>query len=173
MALGLCAKPYIGCPYPRPPMPMGFGWEWVRYYCLWVGMGGHVFDIIVHGWAWAKAKHIGRGHWMNSHSMLLSVRAPNHLHPIRWVHPSMCLLLVLLLLLLECVLGLPRILSLFFVTFLCFCFSHPTLNPIPASNSKSESNFSDAGNMLTKKRCRLKPMIVNDFFFVRSNQDLV
>jgi hypothetical protein len=39
--------------------------------------------------------------------------------------------------------------------------------------SKSESNFSDAGNTLNKKRYGLKPMIVNDFLFVRSNQDLV
>jgi hypothetical protein len=44
---------------------------------------------------------------------------------------------------------------------------------IHASNSKSESNFLDAGNALTKKRSELKPMIVNDFLFVRSNQDLV
>ena len=44
---------------------------------------------------------------------------------------------------------------------------------IPASNSKLESNFSDAWNTLTKKRSGLKPTIVNDFLFVRSNQDLV
>jgi hypothetical protein len=44
---------------------------------------------------------------------------------------------------------------------------------IPASGSKSESNFSDAGNTLTKKRSGLKPAIVNDLLFVRSNQDLV
>ena len=44
---------------------------------------------------------------------------------------------------------------------------------IPTSNSKSESNFSDARNMLTKKRSGLKPAIVNDLLFVRSNQDLV
>jgi hypothetical protein len=43
----------------------------------------------------------------------------------------------------------------------------------PASNSKSESNFLDAGNTLTKKRSGLKPTIVNDLLFVRSNQDLV
>jgi hypothetical protein len=30
-------EPYVGCPYPCP--------------CPWV-LGGHVFDIIVHGWAW-------------------------------------------------------------------------------------------------------------------------
>jgi hypothetical protein len=42
-----------------------------------------------------------------------------------------------------------------------------------ASNSKSESNFSDAGNTLIKKHSGLKPTIVNDFLFVRSNQDLV
>jgi hypothetical protein len=44
---------------------------------------------------------------------------------------------------------------------------------ILASSSKSESNFSDAGNTLTKKRSELKPTTVNDFLFVRSNQDLV
>jgi hypothetical protein len=44
---------------------------------------------------------------------------------------------------------------------------------IPASNSKSKSNFLDAGNTLTKKRSRLKPTTVNDLLFVRSNQDLV
>jgi hypothetical protein len=44
---------------------------------------------------------------------------------------------------------------------------------IPASNSKLESNFSDAGNTLTKKRSRLKPTTVNNLLFVRSNQDLV
>jgi hypothetical protein len=44
---------------------------------------------------------------------------------------------------------------------------------IPASNSKSESNFSDVANMLIKKRSGLKPVTVNDFLFVRSNQDLV
>ena len=44
---------------------------------------------------------------------------------------------------------------------------------ILASNSKSESNFSDAGNTLTKKRSGLKPTTMNDLLFVRSNQDLV
>jgi hypothetical protein len=44
---------------------------------------------------------------------------------------------------------------------------------IPASNSKSESNFSDAGNTLTKKRSGLKPTTMNDILFVQSNQDLV
>jgi hypothetical protein len=44
---------------------------------------------------------------------------------------------------------------------------------IPASNSKSESNFSDARNTLTKKRSGLKPTTMNDFLFVQSNQDLV
>jgi hypothetical protein len=44
---------------------------------------------------------------------------------------------------------------------------------IPASSSKSESNFSDAGNMLTKKCSGLKPVTVNDLLFVQSNQDLV
>jgi hypothetical protein len=44
---------------------------------------------------------------------------------------------------------------------------------ILASNSKSESNFSDAANTLTKRRSRLKPVTVNGLLFVRSNQDLV
>ena len=44
---------------------------------------------------------------------------------------------------------------------------------IPASNSKSESNFTDARNTLTKKHSGLKPAIMNDLLFVRSNQDLV
>jgi hypothetical protein len=44
---------------------------------------------------------------------------------------------------------------------------------IPASNSKSESNFSDAGNTLTKKCSGLKPTTVNGLLFVRSNQDMV
>ena len=44
---------------------------------------------------------------------------------------------------------------------------------IPTSNSESESNFSDAGNTLVKKRSGLKPKTVNDLLFVRSNQDLV
>ena len=44
---------------------------------------------------------------------------------------------------------------------------------IPTSSSKSESNFLDAGNTLTKKRFGLKPTTVNDFLFVRSKQDLV
>ena len=35
---------------PTPtPMPMGVGWAWVRYYCLWVGMDGHGFHIIMGG----------------------------------------------------------------------------------------------------------------------------
>ena len=35
---------------------------------------------------------------------------------------------------------------------------------IPASNSKSESNFSDAGNTLTKKCSRLMPTTMNDLY---------
>ena len=61
------------------------------------------------------------------------------------------------------------------------CVSKPTLDAhahgfwvgmgsillcIPASGSKSESNFSDAGNTLTKKRSGLNPTIVNDLLFV-------
>ena len=44
---------------------------------------------------------------------------------------------------------------------------------IPSSNSKSESNFTDAGNTLTKKCFGLYPTLANDLLFVRSNQDLV
>jgi hypothetical protein len=44
---------------------------------------------------------------------------------------------------------------------------------ILASGSKSKSNFSDAGNTLTKKRPGLKPTTMNNLLFVRSNQDLV
>jgi hypothetical protein len=45
---------------------------------------------------------------------------------------------------------------------------------IPASSFKSESNFSNARNTLTKKRCGLKPRtIVNNLLFIRSNQNLV
>ena len=44
---------------------------------------------------------------------------------------------------------------------------------IPASSSKSESNFSDVGNTLTKKHSGLKLVTVNDLLFVQSNQDLV
>ena len=43
----------------------------------------------------------------------------------------------------------------------------------PASNSKSESNFLDAWNKLTKKRFGLKPTTMKDILFVRSNQNLV
>jgi hAT family C-terminal dimerisation region len=41
-----------------------------------------------------------------------------------------------------------------------------------ASSAKSENNFSDAGNTLTKKRSNLNPHIVNDMMFVRSNHDI-
>ena len=30
------------------PMPIAFGWAWVRYYCSWVGMGGHRFCASLH-----------------------------------------------------------------------------------------------------------------------------
>ena len=42
------AEPYIGCPYPCPPIPMGFGWAWVQCYCSWVGMGVHGFCASLH-----------------------------------------------------------------------------------------------------------------------------
>ena len=57
---------------------------------FWVGMDAILLFIGGHGWAWAKTKHIGRGHWKSSHSMLSRVRAPNHLHHVRWVHLSLC-----------------------------------------------------------------------------------
>ena len=39
---------------------------------------------------------------------------------------------------------------------------------IPASNSKLESNFSDARNTITNKRSGLKPTIVNNLLFERT-----
>jgi hypothetical protein len=52
-------------------------------------------------------------------------------------------------------------------------FGWASLLCIPVSSSKSESNFSDAGNALTKNRSGLKPSTVNDLLFVQSNQDLM
>lgn len=43
---------------------------------------------------------------------------------------------------------------------------------IPASSSKSECNFSDAGNTLTAKRNGLKPSTLDILLFMRSNLDL-
>ncbi|GBG73039.1 hypothetical protein CBR_g12757 [Chara braunii] len=43
---------------------------------------------------------------------------------------------------------------------------------VSASSSKSECNFFDAGNTITKKRNSIKPSVVNDVLFVRSNKDL-
>ena len=43
---------------------------------------------------------------------------------------------------------------------------------VPASSAMSENNFSDAGNTITKKRNSLKPRVVNDLMFMRSNRDL-
>ena len=37
------------------PMPMSFGWAWVRYYCSWVGMGSILLFMGEHG-----LKHIKR-----------------------------------------------------------------------------------------------------------------
>jgi len=39
---------------------------------------------------------------------------------------------------------------------------------IPASSAKSESNFSDGGNTVTKLRNRLKSSVVDDILFLRS-----
>ena len=216
---------YLSCHVPQSPTLGGYThthahgfwvgmgvicswWAWVRYLSLWVdmaailmGMGGHGLDIIVHGWVWAKSKHIGRGHWMSSHSMLARVRAPNYLHPLRWVHPSLCLLpgrlwvgswmyKVIDLEKNEIIgavsLALPmnRDTTAKFNTLLWWKLKGAPTFPImscvarsvlciPASNFKSESNFSDARNTLTKKHSGLKPTIVNDILFVWSNQDLV
>ncbi len=43
---------------------------------------------------------------------------------------------------------------------------------ILASNAMSKNNFSDAGNTLTKKRNRLKPRMINNLMFLRSNRDI-
>jgi hAT family C-terminal dimerisation region/Hermes transposase DNA-binding domain len=43
---------------------------------------------------------------------------------------------------------------------------------IPVSSAKSENNFLDAGNTITKKRNRLKAHILNDLMFMGSNQDI-
>ena len=44
------------------PMPMGFGWAWVRY-CSWVGIDGH---MSCYGWAW-----VGTCHAMGGHRLLM------------------------------------------------------------------------------------------------------
>ena len=33
-------------------------WTWLRYYCSWVGMSGHGYDILVHAWAWVGIGHV-------------------------------------------------------------------------------------------------------------------
>jgi len=43
---------------------------------------------------------------------------------------------------------------------------------IPASSAMSENNFLDADNTLTKKRNQLKPRMINNFMFLRSNRDI-
>ncbi len=43
---------------------------------------------------------------------------------------------------------------------------------IPASNAMSENNFSNAGNTVTKKHNRLKPRMINNLMFLRSNRDI-
>ena len=59
-----------------------------------VDMGGHEFNIIIYEWVWTKAKHIGRSRSMSSHSMFSRIRVPNHLHPVRSIHHSVCFLSV-------------------------------------------------------------------------------
>jgi hypothetical protein len=41
-----------------------------------------------------------------------------------------------------------------------------------ASSAKSEHNFSEVGNHVTKKRSGLKPKTVNTLMIMRSNKDL-
>ena len=182
------------------PMPMtththGF---WVGMAAILLGMGGQGFHIIVRGWAWAKAKHIGRDHRMSSHSMLSRVRAPNHLHPVRWVHPSVCLLPVRfwvgswvykvtnfkkneIIAAVSLALPMNRDTIAKFSILLWWKLKGAPTFPIisrvarsvlciPASNFKAESNFSDARNMLTKKRSGLKPSIVNDLYLSDINK---
>lgn len=43
---------------------------------------------------------------------------------------------------------------------------------MPSSSSMSETNFSNAGGTITKKRSNLKPYVVNDLLFIRSNSDI-
>ena len=117
-------EPYTGCPYPYP-CP-----------CPWV-LGGHGFDIIVHGWAWVSLVLPVNRDTIARFSILLWWK-------LKWA-PTFPIM--------SCVVR----------SVLC----------IPASSSKSESNFSDAGNTLTNQRSELKPTTMNDLLFVQSNQDLV
>ena len=66
---------------------------------------------------------------------------------------------------------------------LCWCSKNHQLFPnlsrvvrcilcIPASSSKSECNFSDAGNMLSDQRNAVSPATVNMMLFMRSNFNL-
>jgi hypothetical protein len=43
---------------------------------------------------------------------------------------------------------------------------------IPAASAMSENDFSDAGITVTKKRNSLKPRVVDDLLFLRSNRDI-
>jgi hypothetical protein len=43
---------------------------------------------------------------------------------------------------------------------------------VPAASAKSECNFSDTGNTITLKRNGIKPSVVNDLMFLRSNKDI-
>ena len=101
-------KPYIGCSYPCPPMPLF--------------MGGH-------GWAY-KVIDLGKKEIIATVSLALLVN-----------RDTTAKFNILLWWKLKGASTFPIMLHV----------AHSVLC-IPASNSKLESNFSDAGNTLTKKR---------------------
>ena len=129
-------------------MPMGFGWAWVQYYRSWVGMG---IELEFSMYETYKVTDLKKNEIITTVSSSLPVNRDTtaKFNILLWWKRK----------------GAPTfpIMSRVARSVLC----------IPASISKSESNFSNAGNMLTKKRSGLKPMIVDDLLFVRSNQDLV
>ena len=158
------------------------GIPWVGIATILLGMGGHIFDIIVHGWAWLKQSILeGVIEWALI-QMLSRVRAPNHLHPVRWVHPLVCLLPVRfcvgswvykvadleknkIIAAVSLALPMNRDTTAKLNVSCGGSWKEPPHSPscrawrvrFCASNSKLESNFSDAGNTLTKKRSGLKP----------------
>ena len=144
-------------PTPTPIMPMT-----THARGFWVGMGGHGCNIVGRGWAWVDEHglkqiilegviDLGKNEIIAAVSLALPMN-----------RDTTAKFNILLWWKLK---GAPTFPIMSRVARLVLC--------IPASNSKSESNFSDAGNTLTKKRSGLKPTIVNDLLFVRSNQDLV
>ena len=44
--IGCKVEPYIGCPYPCSPMPVGFGWVWVLYYCSWWAWWYSLWEVL-------------------------------------------------------------------------------------------------------------------------------